>query len=382
MWLFIYSIIVLLYWVALSGYLLYNGQKIKYLFTIADLKMDSSPSVIIIIAMRNEEKTIRDALSTVCKLNYPNYKVLVVNDRSTDRSYEIIKEFQQANTKIQILNIQTLPPGWLGKNHALYSGYQNSSEEYLLFTDADVLYMPDVLSKAMQYVQQNHLDHLTILPGIISDNSILKSILSTFVIMLSAWQRPWAAKDKTSKASMGVGAFNLVKRTAYEKSGTHKSISMRPDDDLKLAEQLKKAGASADVLYGIGEIELEWYATVKEFINGLMKNSFSGLDYSIMKMIGAVSGILVFFVLPIPGILIFGTNTERVLIALMFCFQLTLYKNMQGTAGKGWYALMSIYAGLILCYIMIRAAFITSLKGGIVWRDTFYSLKELKGNSF
>ncbi len=268
--------------------------------------------------------------------------------------------------------------GWLGKNNALYTGFKSSGEEYLLFTDADVIFKNDVLSKAMSFALKNDLDHLTILPEIISPSSILKSVLSTFIIMLTASQRPWAAKIKTSKASMGVGAFNLVKRKAYLLSGTHQIIAMRPDDDLQLAAIIKASGGKADVLYGTNEILVEWYKTVKGFINGLMKNAFSGFDYNIIKVIGGVVGTLLFFVLPLPLILIFGNTWQRVMVMIMLLFQVLLFWKMPGSKGKWWYGFTAIYSGVIMIYIFTKAAFTNIVNGGIYWRETFYSLKELR----
>jgi glycosyltransferase involved in cell wall biosynthesis len=373
----IYTIVAVLYWVVLALYLCINGKKIKYLSTIK-IDANKTPSVVIIIAVRNEEDKLKEALTSLCKLNYSNYRILVVNDRSTDSSGKILEELQTEYDKFTVINIDKLPKGWLGKNYALYSGYQQSKEEYLLFTDADVVFTKDVLSKAISFSLNHNLDHLTILPEIISSSPILKSVITTFIIMLTALQRPWAAKIKTSKASMGVGAFNLVKRHAYVRAGTHKAIAMRPDDDLRLAAYIKASGGAADVLYGQNELRVEWYKSIKELINGLMKNTFSGFDYNIIKVIGGVVGTLIFFVFPIPIILIFGNAEQRMLLICMFLFQVILYWKMPGSKGKWWFAFMSMYGGMIIVYIMIKSTIITVRNGGIYWRETFYPLTALR----
>ncbi len=376
----IYSILVFLYWGFLMLWLIINGRKIKYLLSIEPLIKPQTPSVVIVIAARNEAYTLREALTSVCNLDYPNYKVLVVNDRSTDNSGKILEELQEDYSNLSVINIDTLPPGWLGKNYALYTGSISSDEEFLLFTDADVLFQKDVLNKAMHYCLQNNLDHLTIFPGIISSSATLSSVVMTFVIMLTAVQRPWAAKIKTSKTSIGVGAFNLVKREVYELAGTHKAIAMRPDDDLKLAASIKAAGGTADVLYGRSEIQVEWYTGVREFSKGLMKNIFSGFRYNAFLAAGGALATLLFFVLPLPVILLFGNSTERVLAVCVFVFQLILYGKMPGSNGKWWYAFMSVYAGIVMTYVITKATVINLYNGGIYWRNTFYSLTELRKN--
>jgi glycosyltransferase involved in cell wall biosynthesis len=356
---------------------LINGRKIKYLSSI-QINEKQSPSVAIIIAVRNEEDKLQEALTSLCNLNYANSKIIVINDRSTDNSGKILTEVQAKYQQIKIITIDKLPQGWLGKNHALYTGYNLSDEEYLLFADADVLYKKDVLSKAISYCMRNKLDHLTILPELTSSSPVLKSVISTFILMLTAVQRPWAAKIKTSKASIGVGAFNLVKREAYEHAGTHKAIAMRPDDDLKLAKIMKSSGGNADVLYGQNELKVEWYKNIKEFIDGMMKNMFSGFDYNVLKVFGGVAGTLLFFVLPLPTILIFGNSLERISAIYMLLFQVILYWKVPGSKGRWWYGFMSFYGGIIIVYIMIKSTFKTIKNGGIYWRDTFYSLTELR----
>ena len=373
----VYTILTVLYWVILTFYLLINGNKIQYLSSVK-ISETTTPSIVIIIPILNEEEKLKEALISLCNLEYSNYKILAVNDRSTDNSGKILSELQAEYKKIEVVTIELLPKGWLGKNHALYTGYNLSNAEYLLFTDADVVYNKDVLAKAMSYCLKNKLDHLTILPEITSSSSILKSVLTTFIIMLTAMQRPWAAKIKTSKASMGVGAFNLVKREAYLRAGTHKAIAMRPDDDLKLAAIIKASGGNADVLYGQDELQVEWYSSINEFIKGLMKNVFSGFDYNVLKDIGGALGTLIFFVLPLPLMLLFGNYGERVLAVYMLVFQIVLYWILPGAKGKWWYGFVSMYGGIIMIYIMIRSMIMTLRNGGIYWRGTFYSLDELR----
>lgn len=378
MWLSIYSILVFIYWGFLTSWLIINGRKIKYLSSVAAGGKEIPPGVLIVIAVKNEENTLREALTSVCNLSYHNYKVLVINDRSTDSSGKILNELQAKYNHLSVININTLPPGWLGKNHALYTGYRSSDEEYLLFTDADVLFNKDVLPRAMNYCLINNLEHLTILPGIVSKSGTLRSVILTFIFMLTALKRPWAAKIKTSKASMGVGAFNLVAREAYVRAGTHAAIAMRPDDDLQLAAHIKAAGGASDVLYGMEELQVEWYAGVKEFVNGLMKNAFCGFDYNIFKAAAGVAGVLLFFVLPLPVVLIFGNCLQRILVGCTFVCQAMLYGMMPGSKGKWWYACLSSYAGAVIAYVMAKAVVITLYNGGVYWRDTFYSLTELR----
>lgn len=336
------------------------------------------PSVAIIIAVRNEEADLEKALQSVCKLNYANYRIVVLNDRSTDGTAAILETFTGKYQNLSVTHITELPYGWLGKNHALYQGYLNSTEEWLLFTDADVEFHPDALSKAVGYATRNRIDHLCILPEVISRSEMLNAMLGTFTMLFTLQFRPWASSNPKSKASIGIGAFNLVRREAYEQAGTHQQIKLRPDDDLKLGQMIKAAGLKQHVLIGKGYIGLEWYHNVQQFVNGLMKNSFAVADYSVLKTIGGIILILILIALPVPLMLLFGTKTEQGMACLILIFQ-SIYMTSPVLPNKWWHALMIPFAGLLMAYISARSAFITLKQGGIYWRDSFYSLDMLKG---
>lgn len=375
-----YSALITIAWIAVCIYLLVNSRKISYLKHISLPLNLPEPSVAIIIAVKDEEREVEQALSSVCRLDYTNYSIVVINDRSADRTSEILQRIAQKNASISIITIKDLPPGWLGKNHALYQGYLASSEEWLLFTDADIIYKTTALKKAISYALHHHIDHLTALPEITSPSSLFKSVMNTFAMMLEIRLRPWSACDPSSNASIGVGAFNLVKRSAYEKAGTHIPISLRPDDDLQLGDLIKKSGCRQDVVYGEEEISLAWYNSLSEFVKGLMKNTFSVANYHLPTAIAMAIMTFVIFVVPIPVLLIQGLRGLFMATGILLS-QILLMQYKKGIHGKWWHALMIPFAGLIMIFIILKSAFKTLKQGGIYWRDSFYPLEELKKQS-
>jgi glycosyltransferase involved in cell wall biosynthesis len=373
--LLVYSIMATIACVSVMIYLLWGFSQIKRLSN--QPLTATQPSLAIIIPVRNEEEDLEIALQSVCNINYDNYRIIVVNDRSTDHTPEILDNFAKRYPKITVTTITELPYGWLGKNNALYEGYKSSTEEWLLFTDADIAYHPDAINKAMGYVLKNNLDNLAVLPGAISRSAILNSVLATFSVMLMAYLRPWDAIKPNSGAHIGVGAFCLVKRTAYEKAGTHVRVKLRPDDDVKLGYNIKKAGLRQDVLSGIGTLSLEWYKNLGQFVNGLMKNSFATANYNFFLALGYLLACLICLALPIPLMLIFGDTTIRLMAIGVLLMQI-LYMIVV-VPNKWWYALMIPFSGFLMAYIFARSTFITLKQGGIYWRDSFYSLAMLRG---
>ncbi|WP_299501950.1 glycosyltransferase family 2 protein [Mucilaginibacter sp.] len=371
----LYSLFISIAWLLLIAYLLINFRKIKQL-NVQPIS-NKEPALVIIIAVRNEEDDLAAALQSVCNIKYANYRILVVNDRSTDRTADILKDFTFRYKQLTVTTITELPDGWLGKNNALYQGYLNSTEEWILFTDADIVFHPDAINKAIGYAIRHRLDHLAISPDTRSRSVVLNSVLATFYLMLMLYMRPWNAKNPKSKASVGIGAFNLVKRDAYEKAGTHTAIKLRPDDDLKLGNLIKSAGLRQDILSGRQYICLEWYKNLQQFINGLMKNSFSVADYKLGIAILQAVAVLICIALPIPIMLIGGCGYIFILPTLILLGQVTYM--IMVPANKWWYALMIPFAGFLMAYIILKAAILTIKQGGIYWRDSFYSLATLKG---
>lgn len=376
MWLMIYSIVVTLGWLGTTIYILVNAPRVKHLKDLAPAE-GPLPSLAIIIPVRNEEAEVEGALGSVLQLDYPGKQIIVINDRSTDRTPAILQRMATAHPDLTLLTITDLPDGWLGKNHALYQGYRASATEWILFTDADVFFQSGALKKALSYATTHQLDHLVVLPEVTSPSALFKSVMNTFALMMDVRQRPWAIRNPKSSASIGIGAFNLVRRTAYEKAGTHTALSLRPDDDLKLGERIKRSGGRADILYGDGAISLHWYTSLGQFVRGLMKNTFSVANYNLLLALGMSLATLLVFVLPIPVSLLLG-GPGLLMAAIMITCYIVLMVFKKGIRGKWWHGLMIPFAGLVMVYIITASAIKTLRQGGIYWRDHFYPLSELR----
>lgn len=330
----VYACLMLLMWVGVSAMLIINTRKITYLKNVPATTQADAPSIAVIIAVKDEEADIEEALHSVMQLQYPQLRVIVVNDRSTDHTPEILSRISKQYPALTVMHIDHLPGGWLGKNHALYKGYMAAAEDWLLFTDADVKFKPEALQKAMHYIHQNRLDHLTVLPEVTSRSTSFKAVMNTFALMLDIKLRPWTISDPSSKSSLGVGAFNLVRRDAYVKAGTHTVISLRPDDDLKLGERIKQNGGKQDVVYGETEIWLEWYTSLGQFINGLMKNMYSIYNYEFGKAMATAVVTFLILVLPVPLLLLSGQPYAWVGIAILAAqIAIMIWKKVSGQNG-------------------------------------------------
>ena len=340
----------------------------------------SWPRLSVVIPARNEERNVQEALQSILEQDYPNIEFMVINDRSTDGTGAILASMARRDPRLQVIEISDLPAGWLGKNFALYRGAQTATGELILFADADVVMDPTSLTRAVTYFLRRHLDHLAILPEIRMPGALLGMLMSAFGIIFSLYARPWKAKDPKSKRFIGVGAFNLVSAPAYRAAGTHEAIAMRPDDDIKLGKLLKKQGYHQEMMFGSGMMHVEWYSSVREMIDGLMKNSFSGVEYSIAAGIAAGFALLLGLVWPFLGV--FLTRGDARLLNLGVCLVL-LFITADSNHFHGlprWYAFGLPLGGALFAYVLWKAMLRTLREGGIRWRGTYYPLAKLKAN--
>jgi glycosyltransferase involved in cell wall biosynthesis len=340
----------------------------------------TSPSVSLIVAARNEERNIEAGVRSLLALDYPNLELLVVNDRSTDRTGEILDRIAAEQPKLNVVHLTELPQGWLGKNHALHFGAERATGELLLFSDADVVMAPSTLSRAVYHMQQNGLDHVCIAPEPTMPTWFLEAFVVAFSVFLSCYARPWKAKDPRSKAHMGVGAFNLLSAQAYHEIGTLKAIAMRPDDDIKLGKLVKLHGKRQEMLGGLGMVRVPWYGSVREVIIGLEKNTFAAVEYRVWATVGSTAAILLFNVFPFAGVFVASGAARWIYILVCLLLWLLAWGAAKAVNARPSTALAFPVVCLFFVYIQWRSMLVTLANGGIRWRDTHYPLAELKAN--
>ncbi len=200
------------------------------------------PPVSVLVAARDEAEKLPAALDTFLALDYPSYEVVAVDDRSLDSTGEIFKAVARSHPRLKLLRIDSLPSGWLGKPHALQQAYAKSSGEWLVFTDADVHFRPDLLRRSVALVLEKGWNHLTLLGHAKMFNRGEKVAMTFFSLGFLMGIRPWKVSDSRSTVYAGVGAFQLIRRSAYEKIGTHRRLAMEVVDDMKLGKLVKEAG--------------------------------------------------------------------------------------------------------------------------------------------
>jgi cellulose synthase/poly-beta-1,6-N-acetylglucosamine synthase-like glycosyltransferase len=339
-----------------------------------------APLVSIITAARNEERNIREGLRSLLAVDYPNLEFILVNDRSEDATGAILDEMAAQAPHLNVVHVSELPPGWLGKNHALWLGARKAQGEIFLFADADVVMEPTVISRAVRFLLQNRLDHLAVTPRLTMPGTFLSMFGLSFILFFAMYARPWKARDPKSRYHIGIGAFNMVRTAAYWAVGGHERIRLRPDDDMKLGKIVKKGGYRSDGAYGPEFISVEWYSSVGEVIRGLEKNAFAGCDYSLALVLAGVVLQLVGCIFPFLALVVTTGATRAIYAGVVLLLTLLVADCARFHGSRPWHAIGFAPCAVLMCWIIIRTTTLNIVHGGITWRGTFYSLKDLKKN--
>jgi len=353
-------------------------RQMRALGEILPCAAGENPLVSIIVPACNEAEAIEPALHSLFALDYDNIEILVVNDRSTDATSGILDKLQNEFPALQILTITELPEGWLGKNNALQQGALRAKGEYLLFTDADILFSRTTLSRAISLVQQEKLDHLSLIFKNTAEGALLNALIVDAGGGLLFLFKPWKVSDPQSKRFMGVGAFNLFRQSVYAKIGGHESIKTHPIDDIMLGKVIKEHGYKQECLMGQDFLRVRWYDSTRAMIQGLMKNVFALYDFKISRALAGVCMIFLLTILPL-WLALLGSGPLRLFGALSVCLRLlsALYgARISGVSSRG--TVFSFLTPYINMYIIVKAVFTTVRNNGIRWRGSFYSLDKLK----
>jgi glycosyltransferase involved in cell wall biosynthesis len=369
---------IALVWVVQGTRAIRGMAKLPRLADVTPLPDTDCPSVSILVAARDEAAKLPRAVATLLAQDYPRYEVIAVDDRSRDATPHILDEFSQKGGNLKVIHIADLPKGWLGKPHALSTAYQEAVGDWLVFADADVRFAPDLLRRALALALEKQWDHLTLV-GLMDLAGFWEKTAITYLgLGFTLGVEAWRVSDPHSRRYLGMGYFQLLRRSAYNAVGTHSRLAMEVVDDMKLGKLVKLGGFHSGVAIAEEGIRLRWYEGLGGIVQGSIKNAFAFDDYSVLRVVERVLAILAVSLLPSLAFLL-SAGLTRLLAAVSVIVALTVHAWCARKARVSWlYGFTHPIGACIMCYILLHATFITLWQGGVVWRDTFYSLKELR----
>ncbi|MBL7141472.1 MAG: glycosyltransferase [Planctomycetes bacterium] len=342
----------------------------------------SLPRLSVVVAACNEAGAIEAAARTLLAQDYPDLEIILVDDRSTDATAAIIDRLAAEDDRVRALHVTALPEGWLGKVHALDRGTAEATGAYLLFTDADVHFAADALRRAVALCEARGLDHLAALPACWSAGLLVDAVVAAFLRPFVAMMRPWAVADPNSRAFLGVGAFNLVRRSAFERTPGFAWLRMETADDAGLGLLMKASGARCGVAAAFGRVGLTWYTSLGDAARGAEKAFASVGGCRLGPMLVGAAGTLAMEIAPLAAVVLAVVlPTHPAAWALAAVVPVSAAANIlmaRWARGRVIPALLGPLAAPISAAAFVRAGLLGWRRGGVMWRGTLYPSEAIR----
>jgi glycosyltransferase involved in cell wall biosynthesis len=370
-------------WMAGLAYLMGAVKRLPVLRKQNAPAPDAWPRLSVIIPACNEAANLESAVATLLCQDYPDLEILLVDDRSTDGTGELIDRLALQDARICAVHVENLPRGWLGKVHALHRGVGLATGSWLLFTDADVHFSFGSLRRAVAHALHQRFDHLALIPRTIQDSFWLEVAVTAFGLLFLITTRAASVNSPGSKAFAGIGAFNLVNAERFHRTAGFEWLRLEPGDDVGLAMMMKQAGGTARVAFAREDLSVKWYPSVRAMFKGLEKNLFGpGSHYRWWLLLIQVGIIWLLVSAPYLALVLgvaHGIATlwfaGAVAVGMHLIFSLFFATVRQSES----LSLLLFPAGMLLISaMMLHAGYQCVKNGGIEWRGTHYPLDELR----
>lgn len=347
---------------------------------------DVKPRVSAVLAARNEAEGIEDAVRSLLAQEGVDMEVVAVDDGSEDSTRAILERIAKEDPRLLVLDVKTVPPGWVAKNYALELGQGRSKGDWLLFTDADVVHGPRAVFNAVAAMERERLDHLAVQPRMEAGSLAEALVLPLFVLLCQIRFLDPRAAQPDSGTGTGIGAFNLVRADAYRLRGTHASIRGAMLDDRALGQMMRADGGRGSVMRAVAQVRLRPYRTPRELYEGIRKGVLSTFGNS--ALLTASMGIVLVVAAVAPPVLVMaglplwlaGAAPWVILPALLGALLplLGLLKARTMLRFEPLAAVLFPLGALVIATTALHAAAVFGTRGTVEWRGRSYSKREFQ----
>lgn len=335
------------------------------------------PLVSIILPARNEEDCIEACVHSLLAQDYQHFEIIAVDDCSEDHTGAILARLATADARLRVIHGTPVPPGWMGKAHAVVQGYQLARGDWLLFTDADTEHAPWLLSAVMARLCDSPASFATALGWQRHPNraiSLINLAVSTFVFLVTDLR---SLEEPQSSASLVNGQYVIFTRESYEAIGTHAVVRQYSSTDLSLGYFAKLQGWMPLLLMAGDGLETTMYRSAREAFHGwsrsLVNAAWTALGRTLgsVALLSALAGMSVLWFA--PWFLVWRGLMERELMDLPVGGLLLLAGLCaMRLRGRWWWSVRATAAMPVACLILIAIGCTglvrAWLKGGTVWK--------------
>ena len=320
----------------------------------------AAPLVSVIVPARNEERSIRSCVESISASDYPDFEVIVVDDRSDDATLELARAIPSNHARrIVVVPGHPLPEGWMGKPWACAQGVKEAQGDLLLFTDADTIHAPELLGQAVAGMIEDEADALTLLGQQIME-TFWERLVQTHVMAAMIFRFPNPGKPlppERWRDAIANGQFMLFDRGVYEEIGGHEAVKREVVEDQRLAQILCRSGKRLTIRAAETTFATRMYRSFGELIEGWSKNLSLAARQAVPPWAAPI-------VMP-AGIMI------SVLIWIVPPVVLLLSLSGVGPDGSG---IWGVWSGWITALSVIAWSFIGWRLKAPLWTGAFYPL--------
>lgn len=363
-------------WFPLAALAAVRLRRLRTLVRLRPPAPERWPRLSIVVAARNEVDAVAAALRSKLAADYPDLEVVFVDDRSTDGTGEAAERLAAEDTRLRVVRVDSLPGGWLGKVHALARGAERATGEWLLFSDADVHLEEDAPRRAVALCEAEGTDMLALLPEYTSASCTVGVLWTTFMRALILVLDPGAVRNPAKKAAIGSGAFNLVRREAFERTPGFEWLRMETGDDVALGMMMKASGARCEMIDGRGAASVALYRDWRGFLRGIEKNAGTTASHPYRFTLGMLL-VQAFDHAPLAAMLV-GPAWLRLLgVGAYAAVTAVSVAGLRRNTGRMLPGLLWETGSALFAFGMLRSTWLAHLRGGVLWRDTFYPLADI-----
>lgn len=330
------------------------------------------PDVDIIVPARNEADILHRSLPSLLAQDYPgNWRILLINDHSTDGTVEKANEIAEQQCKLDkltIVNAPDLKEGWVGKVGAMQAGVDQSSSAFVLFTDADIHHHAESLRQLVAVSETKQLDLNSLMVKLNCTSWAEKLMIPAFVFFFAMLYPFRKVNDIRSKVAAAAGGVMLVRREVLDEAGGLEKIKGEIIDDCSLAKLIKGCSDRIRLSLTYDVHSLRPYESYSEIHKMIARSAYTQLSYSPLRLVLSVLGMLILFIVPLFS-LIYGSFLTVFLGLAIFYEIFILYRPMTRFYGRsrGWSATLPIAALFFIVATIDSAINYWKGKGGM-WK--------------